>query len=287
MPVRALATSWRLGEAAGSCAGFRIGTGAGVGSRSTFLGVGAALAGLAAAAVAAAARPLRSVRLSPSNGSGSSFFDVGAALAALAAAAVAAAERPLRSVRLSPSNGSGSFAFVAFGAGSTEEGRGVGSCCSGAGSGDAAGRDATAASGAACDWAAKPADIGVERRPMATDSPLCGVGRDADAGGGGTADSPVSSDMPNRSSAASRLASPAAGAAGGGFGPAGARAARFFSLTAEFASAPDFRTANTVLHALQRTRTPRSDTFSSATRNREWQLGHWTTTTHCRRRYRP
>ena len=114
-----------------------------------------------------------------------------------------------------------------------------------------------------------------------------GLGRDADAGEGGTADSPVSSDMPNMSSAARRLASPAAGAAGGGFGPAGARAARFFSLTAEFASAPDFRTANTVLHALQRTRTPRSDTFSSATRNREWQLGHWTTTTHCRRRYRP
>jgi hypothetical protein len=47
------------------------------------------------------------------------------------------------------------------------------------------------------------------------------------------------------------------------------------------------RTANTVLHPLQRTRTPRSDTFSSATRNREWQFGHWTTTTHCRRRYRP
>ncbi|HVI24516.1 MAG TPA: hypothetical protein VM691_13585, partial [Myxococcales bacterium] len=55
--------------------------------------------------------------------------------------------------------------------------------------------------------------------------------------------------------------------------PAGALAPslgpRFFSLAAEFASAPDLRTANTVLHALHRTRTPRSDTFSSATRKRD------------------
>ena len=43
-------------------------------------------------------------------------------------------------------------------------------------------------------------------------------------------------------------------------------------------AAPDFFTENTSLQLLQRTRTPRSPTFSSATRKRVWQLGHWTTT---------
>jgi len=116
---------------------------------------------------------------------------------------------------------------------------------------------------------------------MTTDSPPCGVG----SGPEGALDSPVSSDMPNRSSAASRFAALSVGV--GEADALFAAGARFFSLAAESVPAPDLRTANTVLHALQRTRTPRSDTFSSATRNRERQLGHWTTTTHCRRRYRP
>jgi hypothetical protein len=41
---------------------------------------------------------------------------------------------------------------------------------------------------------------------------------------------------------------------------------------------PDFFTEKTFLQLLQRTRTPRSLTFSSATRKRVWQPGHWTTT---------
>jgi hypothetical protein len=102
--------------------------------------------------------------------------------------------------------------------------------------------------------------------------------------------------MPNRSSAARRFGPEpvsseeiSARRFGAGFagvpvlvatvGVADASVARFFSL-----ASADLRTANTVLHALHRTRTPRSDTFSSATRKRDWQLGHWTTTTHCRRR---
>jgi len=208
------------------------------------------------------------------------------AVAWTAAVTVAESPPPLRSVRLSPSKGSGSSAFDAFRGGSKGAGSGVGNRGSGAGIGEPAGRDGIAGVGSACcEWAEKPADIGVASRPMTMDSPLCGVGSGAGTGAGGAADSPVSSDMPKRSSAARRFAaaSPAPGAAGG-FGAATAAGARFFSLAAEFASAPDFFTANTVLHALQRTRTPRSDTFSSATRNRDWQLGHWTTTTHCRRR---
>jgi len=42
--------------------------------------------------------------------------------------------------------------------------------------------------------------------------------------------------------------------------------------------APAFRTGNTLLQPVQRTRTPRSVTFSSAMRNFDWQVGHWTTT---------
>ena len=41
---------------------------------------------------------------------------------------------------------------------------------------------------------------------------------------------------------------------------------------------PGFRTWNTFLQDVQRTRTPRSVTFSSAIRNFDWQVGHWTTT---------
>src|SRR5438309_3194558 len=41
---------------------------------------------------------------------------------------------------------------------------------------------------------------------------------------------------------------------------------------------PGLRTWNTFLQEVQRTRTPRSVTFSSAMRNFDWQLGHWTTT---------
>src|SRR5256885_16414531 len=130
--------------------------------------------------------------------------------------------------------------------------------------------------------------MGVARRPMTTDSAL-GVGTFAEAAA--SADSPVSSDMPKRSSAASRLLapSPLAAATRGRLAEDGAFGAwtAFFPLVAVSGSTPDFLTANTVLHALQRTRTPRSDTFSSATRNRERQLGHWTTTAHCRPHYTP
>src|SRR5207248_11042049 len=41
---------------------------------------------------------------------------------------------------------------------------------------------------------------------------------------------------------------------------------------------PGFRTWNTFLQEVQRTRTPRSVTFSSAMRNFDWQVGHWSTT---------
>ena len=40
------------------------------------------------------------------------------------------------------------------------------------------------------------------------------------------------------------------------------------------AAAPGFRTWKTFLHDVQRTRTPRSVTFSSAIRNFDWQVGH-------------
>ena len=148
----------------------------------------------------------------------------------------------------------------------------------------------------------------------------------------GRSDSPVSSDIPNRSSASSRLfpfeilgfaaaggcdARPMAGASRGGgalIGPVpGAtrpvpvvfpapnrpvlpRTLSVLPLCGEVRGAskggssmvppvpaesdevPDFFAENTVLQLLQRTRTPRSVTFSSATRKRDWQLGHWTTT---------
>jgi len=41
---------------------------------------------------------------------------------------------------------------------------------------------------------------------------------------------------------------------------------------------PGLRTWNTFLQEVQRTRTPRSVTLSSAMRNFDWQVGHWTTT---------
>ena len=141
-------------------------------------------------------------------------------------------------------------------------------------------------------------------------------------------DSPVSSAMPNRSSAAGRRPfagaaapgtcaesgfAPGAGlaaAAGRGKGGAGGPARRAGAATLPAPSAvlrgeglasaaassaessmvlpgpgagslvvaPAFLTWKTFLQLVQRTRTPRSVTLSSAMRNFDWQLVHWTTT---------
>src|SRR3954466_12114432 len=122
----------------------------------------------------------------------------------------------------------------------------------------------------------------------------------AGGGGGGAASgaSPVNSAMPKRSSASRRRAAASPlrtaagrGAAGRGAWDAGAREAG--RATGDAASVersmvtpggpstapePGRRAWNTFLHEVQRTRTPLSVTFSSAMRNLDWQVGHWTTT---------
>ena len=137
-------------------------------------------------------------------------------------------------------------------------------------------------------------------------------------GGGDTLDggarspsgaSPVSSAMPKRSSASRRRAAPLplrAATPGGrdaAEGPLAGRAreaaaGRDWALptcaasseersivlpgpgagSAEATAPPGFRTWKTFLHEVQRTRTPRSVTFSSAIRNLDWHVGHCTTT---------
>src|SRR3954466_13412783 len=120
----------------------------------------------------------------------------------------------------------------------------------------------------------------------------------AGGGGGGAGASPVNSAMPKRSSASRRRAAASPlrtaagrGAAGRGAWDAGAREAG--RATGDAASVersmvtpggpstapePGRRAWNTFLHEVQRTRTPLSVTFSSAMRNLDWQVGHWTTT---------
>src|SRR5207302_1369632 len=108
--------------------------------------------------------------------------------------------------------------------------------------------------------------------------------------------SPVSSDIPNRSSASRRppglfgLCGGVAAAAeilpvvppflGGGTGGSSEERSTVLPEPADapVSVTPDFFTEKTSLQLEQRTRTPRSLTFSSATRKRVWQLGHWTTT---------
>src|SRR3954465_7400014 len=239
IPVRALATRSRRGEVGASSGALRTAIGVGAFGRSIRRGV--------------------FVIVGPVSG---------------IAAAVAAASAIPGAVRLRSAKGSGSSTF--FGGGGSGVGSGSGTGSGGSGSGVFAGAGADGK-----DDVGNPVTKGVESRPRTMESLVCGAGR----GPRGGADSPVNSDMPNRSSASRRFAPELCSweeTPPGRFGtiladvlvlvgrpPAFAGSAvRFFSLAGAFASA-DLRTANTVLHALHRTRTPRSDTFSSATRKRD------------------
>src|SRR3954470_17820971 len=240
IPVRALATRSRRGEVGASSGALRTAIGVGAFGRSirrdvVFVIVGP-VSGISAAAAAACAIP-GAVRLRSAKGSGSSTF---------------------------------------FGGGGSGVGSGSGTGSGGSGSGIFAGAGADGK-----DDVGNPVTKGVENRPRTMESLVCEAGRGARGG----ADSPVNSDMPNRSSASRRFAPELCsweetppGRSGtilaemlvlvGRPAAFAGSAVRFFSLAGAFASA-DLRTANTVLHALHRTRTPRSDTFSSATRKRD------------------